>query len=244
MIKKNKKILVTGGSRGMGEAFAKIMVKKNFDVTIISRSFSDQNLKKKITHLKCNILKKHDFTKVKKKISKKYYDIVVHCIGGGIGIKSSLSDLKLWNKSLFFNVGASIELNNIIIPNMIKNNIGGKIIHISSYSTIDGGPDVKKFGGSTPYVCAKAFLNMYIKLLSKEFKKEKISFTGILPGPVLLKHKHWFKFKKENLKMFKKFQKEYMKNRKFLYPNQVGKFIFKVCNMSRFEINSKLLVIR
>ena len=49
----------------------------------------------------------------------------------------------------FFNVGASIELNNILIPSMIKNNINGKIIHISSYSAIDGGPDVKKFGGST-----------------------------------------------------------------------------------------------
>lgn len=244
MIKKKLKILVTGGSKGIGEVFTKIMVKKRLDVTVVSRSFTDQNLKKKITHLKCNILKKDEFLRLKKKISKKKFDIVVHCIGGGLGIKSSLSSFKLWSKSLFFNVGASIELNNILVPSMIKNNINGKIIHISSYSAIDGGPDVKKFGGSTPYVCAKAFLNMYIKTLSKEFKREKISFTGILPGPILLKHKHWFKFKKENPDMFKKFQKDYMKNKKFLNANQVGKFIYKVCNMNRLKINSKLFVIR
>ena len=123
-------------------------------------------------------------------------------------------------------MGASIELNNILIPSMIKNNINGKIIHISSYSAIDGGPDVKKFGGSTPYVCAKAFLNMYIKALSKEFKKEKISFTGILPGPILLEHKHWFKFKKENPDLFKKFQKNYMKNKKIFKPKSSRKNLF------------------
>ena len=125
---------------------------------------------------------------------------------------------------------------------MIKNNINGKIIHISSYSAIDGGPDVK-FGGSNPMYVLN-FLNMYIKALSKEFKKEKISFTGILPGPILLEHKHWFKFKKENPDLFKKFQKNYMKNKKFLSPNQVGKFIYKVCNMNRCKINSKLCVVR
>ena len=241
---KNKKFLVTGGSKGLGYELVKKLVSNGIDVSVISRSFPDKKIRKKIDFYKCDILKKDKFLRLKKKISKKKFDIVVHCIGGGLGIKSSLSSYKLWSKSLFFNVGVSIELNNILIPSMIKNNINGKIIHISSYSAIDGGPDVKKFGGSTPYVCAKAFLNMYIKTLSKEFKREKISFTGILPGPILLKHKHWFKFKKENPDMFKIFKKDYMKNKKFLNPNQVGKFIYKVCNMNRFKINSKLFVIR
>ena len=241
---KNKKFLVTGGSKGLGYNLVKKLVSKRINVSVISRSFSDKKIRKKIDFYKCDILKKSEFSRLKKKISKKKFDIIVHCIGGGLGIKSSLSSYKLWSKSLFFNVGASIELNNILIPSMIKNNINGKIIHISSYSAIDGGPDVKKFGGSTPYVCAKAFLNMYIKALSKEFKKEKISFTGILPGPILLEHKHWFKFKKENPDLFKKFRKDYMKNKKFLSPNQVGKFIYKVCNMNKFKINSKLFVVR
>ena len=102
-------------------------------------------------------------------------------------------------------MGASIELNNILIPSMIKNNINGKIIHISSYSAIDGRSRCKKFGGST-LMYAKVFLNMYIKALSKEFKK-KISFTGILPGPILLSINIGLNLKRKS-RSFKKISKK------------------------------------
>jgi 3-oxoacyl-[acyl-carrier protein] reductase len=242
---KKKEILVTGGSRGLGLALVKLLVEsKKFNVSVISRSFNEKKLFKKVIFYRCNILNRSDFSKLKKKIAKKNFDIVVHCIGGGLGIKSTVSPWSLWCKSLLFNAGYIINLNNIIIPNMKKNNIEGKILHISSYSAIDGGPDFKKFGGAAPYTCSKAFLNMYIKSASKEFSQDRISFSGILPGPILLKHKHWFKLKKNNLEMFKKFQKDYMKNKKFLTPEKVGKFVFKVSKMSREEINSKLFIIR
>jgi len=242
---KKKEILVTGGSRGLGLALVKLLVEsKKFNVSVISRSFNEKKLLKQVLFYRCNILIRNDLSKLKKKIANQAFDIVVHCIGGGLGIKSAASAWSLWSKSLLFNAGYIIDLNNIIIRNMKKNNIDGKILHISSYSAIDGGPDFKKFGGAAPYTCSKAFLNMYIKTASKEFKQDKISFTGILPGPILLKHKHWFKLKKNNLEMFKKFQKEYMKNKKFLTPEKVGKFVFKVSKMSKEKINSKLFIIR
>ncbi len=242
---KKKEALVTGGSRGLGLVLVKLLVEsKKFNVSVISRSFNDKKILKKIFFYKCNILNKIDFSKIKKKIVKKNFDIVFHCIGGGLGTKSVLSSWNLWSKSLLFNAGYIINLNNVIVPIMKKNNIDGKILHISSYSAIDGGPDFKKFGGSAPYTCSKAFLNMYIKTASKEFRQNKISFTGILPGPIMLKHKHWFKLKKDNLKMFKKFQKDYMKNRKFLTPEKVGKFVFRISKMNREKINSKLFIIK
>tara|TARA_B110000977_G_scaffold97189_1_gene128099 strand:+ start:4288 stop:5025 length:738 start_codon:yes stop_codon:yes gene_type:complete len=242
---KKKEILVTGGSKGLGLALVRLLVEsKKFNVSVVSRSFQEKKILKKISFYRCNILIRNDFSKLKKKIANKTFDTVAHCIGGGLGIRSAASPWSLWSKSLFFNAGYIIDLNNTIIRNMKKNNTDGKILHISSYSSIDGGPDFKKFGGAAPYTCSKAFLNMYIKTASKEFKHDKISFTGILPGPILLKHKHWFKLKKNNLEMFKKFQKDYMKNKKFLTPEKVGKFVFRVSKMSREKINSKLFVIR
>ncbi len=238
----NKKVLITGGSRGLGLELVKLFLDTKCNVSVVARSFYNKKILKKINLHKCNILDKKDFSKLKKKLKKESFDLVVHCIGGGLGIKSLLSSLKLWQKSFFFNVGASIELNNILIPNMLKKRINGKILHISSYSSVDGGPDVKKFGGSAPYTCSKAFLNMYIKCAAKEYKN-KISFAGILPGPILLRHKHWFKLKKVDPDTFMKFQKEYMKNRKFLTPKQVGKFIFKVSKKHYRDINSKLFKI-
>ena len=229
MINKESRILVTGASRGLGKSLVEILVKKSLNITVVARGFYDLKLKKKITFIKCNILKKDDFSNLKKKLKKKNFDFVIHCIGGGLGIKSVLSKKKLWEKSLFFNAIHAIELNNILVPNMIKNKIKGKLIHVSSYSSIDGGPDFKKFGNAAPYTCSKAFLNRYVKTASNELKHKNINFVAVLPGPIMLEHKHWFKLKKENPELVKKFQRDYMKNAKFLTANQVGKFIFKVC---------------
>jgi len=240
MINKNSKILVTGASRGLGKSLVEKMIKENLNVTVVARGFYDLQLKKKITFIKCNILEKDSFSKLKKKLKKKKFDVVIHCIGGGLGIKSVLSEKKLWQKSLFFNAIHAIELNNILVPNMIKNKVKGKLIHVSSYSSIDGGPDFKKFGNAAPYTCSKAFLNMYVKTASNELKHKNINFVAILPGPIMLEHKHWFKLKKENPKLVKKFQIDYMKNAKFLTAKQVGKFIFEVCKKNTKD--NKLII--
>ena len=73
----------------------------------------------------------------------------------------------------------------------------GKIIHISSSASIDGGPKIHPYGGFPPYACAKAFLNMYVKTLGRELNKFNIHVSAILPGPILTENKHWDKAKKK-----------------------------------------------
>ena len=92
---KNKKFLVTGGSKGLGYNLVKKLVSKRINVSVISRSFSDKKIRKKIDFYKCDILKKGEFL-IKKK-SKKKFDIIVHCIGGGLILK--IYRYMLWSKS-------------------------------------------------------------------------------------------------------------------------------------------------
>ena len=53
----------------------------------------------------------------KKKIS---FDIIVHNVGGGIGIKDNHSSIEDWKKVWDFNVGIAIKLNNEFLPRMKK----------------------------------------------------------------------------------------------------------------------------
>ena len=47
MYKKDKKILITGGSKGIGLELVKYFCKNNFSVTVLSRTFEEKKLEKK-----------------------------------------------------------------------------------------------------------------------------------------------------------------------------------------------------
>ena len=53
-------------------------------------------------------------------LKKQSFDIIVHNLGGGLGIKDPLSDVNDWNKVWYFNVGIALEINSLIIPLMKK----------------------------------------------------------------------------------------------------------------------------
>ena len=61
MYKKDKKILITGGSKGIGLELVKYFCKNNFSVTVLSRTFEEKKIRKKIKFLKYNVLKKKNY---------------------------------------------------------------------------------------------------------------------------------------------------------------------------------------
>ena len=244
MYKKDKKILITGGSKGIGLELVKYFCKNNFSVTVLSRTFEEKKIRKKIKFLKYNVLKKKNYPNLKSKLKKIKPDIIIHCIGGALGIRDTLSSIKEWNKVFYFNVGHAIEINNLILPEIIKEKKKCNIVHVSSNSTLDYGPDVKKFGGAAPYICSKSFLNTYVKLAAKEIKNTNISFTAFLPGPILLRHKYWYSLKLKNPKIFKEFKRDYLKGKNFLSAKKVANAIIKNYKNNLNKKNGRLIEIK
>lgn len=208
---KNKKVLITGGSKGLGLELSKAFEKEGCKVVIISRNKKncEKTLKllggKKKGHdfFLSNLLNYKKNDALIKKIIKKHktIDIVIHNIGGGLGFKNPTDKLENWIKSWIFNVGISIQINNVLLP-IMKKKKWGRIINISSLASINGLPKVQPYGGSISYSCSKSYLNMYTKTMAREYAKYNISISAILPGPFLSPGKHWDRLKKTNKKLF------------------------------------------
>ena len=87
-------------------------------------------------------------------------DIIIHNLGGSLGVKDPFSSSSKWLKVWNNNLGYSIDINNSFIPKMILNK-WGRIVHVSSAITTS-------FDGYSPYASAKCALEGYIKSVSKE----------------------------------------------------------------------------
>ena len=104
-------------------------------------------------------------------------DICVHAIGG-LNHLISESSWESYEKAMFLNLGFSHVINQLITPNMIKNN-SGKIVHISSMVT-------KASNGNSPYVIAKSAIEKYVESYSMAISEKctKININCISPGPI------------------------------------------------------------
>ncbi len=224
---KNKRVVITGSSRGLGREIAKQFFSEGALLTLVARN--ENQLKsligdfggKKNRHnfIVSDLRKKGEPTKVAKEIIKnnKKIDIVVHNLGGSLGSTDIFSDLENWSDNWMFNAGVTIELNKIFGPHMIKNK-WGRIIHISSSNAITGGTTSEGEAPAPAYSCAKSYLNMYSKVLGREVAKHNIIVSNIMPGVLKSEGKYWDRLSKSNPKLVK----NYLKNHHAI--DRFGKF--------------------
>lgn len=231
---KGKRVLITGGSRGIGAAIATDFANENCKVSIVSRDVA--SLKSKIKELGGES-KGHEYivsdlrdcgepTRVAKELLARHQkiDIVVHNVGGALSQKDPLGCVEDWISVWQFNVGIAIEMNAVLIPEMKKKG-WGRVVHISSISGELGDPLLESFGGSLPYATAKAYLNAYIKGLGREMAKDNVVVTGVMPGAVLSKGKHWDKLNKENPTLVDKFLNQYYPIARFASGEEISPFV-------------------
>lgn len=223
----DKNVLVIGGSHGIGFEIAKAFSEEGSNMTLVSRS--KNRLEKAVNELSIN-KNNHSFISsnlleiggvdlLKKKLIKKKYDVVVHCVGGALGLGKAFSNIDDWIKVWWFNVGAAITLNNYLIPKMIEQE-WGRVIHISSISGVKG----ELPGGSIAYSAAKAYLNEYIEGISRETASQNVIVSGILPGAVRTEGKYWDNLSKESPEKVEKFLNDRQSIGRLGEPKEIAPF--------------------
>lgn len=183
-----KVALVTGGSRGIGEAMALGFAKHGANVAIASRKMED--LEKVATAIKkvgrralavsAHLGKLDDINKLVTSVYDEFgkIDILVNNAGTSPTLTPSLEvDERLWDSIMNLNAKGLFFLSQAVAKIMQKNG-GGKIINISS---IDGVKPEKNIG---IYAVSKASVIMITKVMAVELASYNIRVNALLPGNV------------------------------------------------------------
>jgi 3-oxoacyl-[acyl-carrier protein] reductase len=208
----NKKILITGASRGLGAEVAKYFIKNNNQVALLARTESDLN--KIIKKTNNNIVLSVDLLDVEQindSVNKAInflgeIDIVIHAAGGGIGLKNPFLSFEEISILFKLNVGAAVEINKIIIKSMMDRK-RGNIVHVGSIASSEA-------VGSVGYNTVKAALSSYVRSIGRELYKYNIIATGILPGGFISRGNAMWRLREKNIEAYNNFVSERLPRKK------------------------------
>ena len=180
-----KVALVTGGSRGIGFAIAKILSDNGASVVITSKNSEKiKQAETKISNsfgITCDIKKKNEVQNVLEQTIKKFGKLDILVNNAGIFPKIKLLhkiEEEEWNEVLDVNLTGQFRFTKEAIPHLQKTS--GCIINISS----DAGLKAYQGFNADAYSASKAALIVLTKCWALEYAKNKIRVNCICPGVV------------------------------------------------------------
>ena len=174
-----KRVLVTGGTKGMGEAIAKRLARAGATVITTARSAapgppaSDH-------FIPADLSTAEGTEKVVREVLARHggVDILINNVGGSTapgGGFAALTD-DHWALALNSNLLAAVRLDRGLLPGMLRQGCG-VIIHISSIQR-----SLPLYESTLAYAAAKAALTNYSKGLSKEVGPKGVRVNSVAPG--------------------------------------------------------------
>ena len=177
---KNKTVVITGGSKGIGLEITKTFLKHQANVIILARNKPKRKIQSKGNagyFIECDIRNTESIDSAIKDIASKYksIDVLINNAGGAPMADSLTASPKFHEAIIDLNLTAPLNLSQKIAKKMIKQKTVSNIINISSVTATRPTP------GSAAYGAAKGALVNLTKTLAVEWAP-KIKVNSIIVG--------------------------------------------------------------
>jgi NAD(P)-dependent dehydrogenase (short-subunit alcohol dehydrogenase family) len=173
-----KRVLVTAGTKGIGEAVVNVFSELGADVLTTARE--RPALTRANRFVAADLTTAEGCETVARAVMSDLGspDIIVHVVGGSTapgGGFAALTD-EDWQRELALNLYPAVRLDRALLPSMLARG-GGVIIHVTSIQRQLPLPE-----STTAYAAAKAALSTYSKSLAKEVSPKGVRVVRVAPG--------------------------------------------------------------
>jgi 3-oxoacyl-[acyl-carrier protein] reductase len=174
--KKNcQKVLITGGSRGIGRGIAHTLNQEGYSVIAIGKSEKAEFLNSDIRYIQADLSTSNGIDKICDFILSEKPVILINCLGIEKNSKFTQITQEDYNIVMRTNVTSHVELSKAVIP-IMKENGWGKIVFITS---IWGSLGTRN---RAVYCMSKFALHGLALSLADEYGKDGICVNCIAPG--------------------------------------------------------------
>ena len=174
----NKRVLVTGGTKGTGRAIADRFRDGGAAVIVAARSAPEEANDNHF--IPADLSTREGTTKVIHEILNRFHciDILVHNLGGSSAPSGGFITVtdEIWLQNMNENLFPAVRLDRGLLPSMIERG-SGVIIHVSSIQR-----KMPLYDSTLAYAAAKAALTNYSKALSNEVSPKGIRVITVSPG--------------------------------------------------------------
>lgn len=188
---KNQTVLITGGSKGIGFALAKIFYANNYNLVLVSKSeanlknarnnlLASSQIKSKPTiyTIPIDLSKQNSAYKLYQQIHIQHLKIDILINNFGLGGSGKLYQTNLDEELDIINANITTPtiLTRLFIKDMVSQKFG-KILNVASTAAFQPGP------GMSVFYASKAYLLSFSEALCEEYKKTPIQISVLCPGP-------------------------------------------------------------
>lgn len=173
-----KRVLVTGGTKGIGKAVVDLFLAEGAKVITSAREPNSALpdgllvLADLSTRGGCDAV----IAATRQRLGS--VDIIIHVLGGSSAPGGGFAalDEEQWQRELNLNLFPAVRLDRALLPDMLERK-EGVILHVTSIQSRLPLPDA-----TTAYAAAKAALSTYSKSLSKEVSPKGVRVVRVSPG--------------------------------------------------------------
>jgi 3-oxoacyl-[acyl-carrier protein] reductase len=242
----NKKVLITGASRGIGLAIAESFLQEGAKTCLVSRGSNalfDNEKKLQDAYglenafaCKCDCADIESLNNLKGKVESGWsgVDIVVVNVGDGRSVPDALPNDEQWQKTWNSNFESALQTARTFLPMLEKSK--GCLLFISSITGMEA------FGAPTDYSTAKSAIIALAKNMARKLAPS-VRVNVIAPGNVYFKGGSWDGKIKQDKKCVDEIIKSTVPMNRFATPQEIADSAVFLCSDRASFITGTTLVI-